>query len=112
MLSKEMLDPQVVDQLQRYGHKEEDYAVVCLDLYVDEMNDGEYRHQGKQEWAIPRVYAKDVQFVSINFTMTNIQFWKNDQESLFSTVGTGYDDLTSPLAFETGDYPPVEHVHK
>ncbi|MCA1064715.1 hypothetical protein QTG56_24195 (plasmid) [Rossellomorea sp. AcN35-11] len=86
--------------LSHFGYKENEYALVSIETYADQMNDGQYISEGKQEWLIPSYTAKHVRSVYIDFTMTNITFYDKDDKGLFSTVGEGYSDIVTPLAFQ------------
>lgn len=85
--------------LEQYGYKEQEYTTVKIETFSDSMNNRMYYSEGEKEWLVPIYTADHVNAVYIDFTMTGITFYDIDNKPLFSTVGEGYSDIVTPLAF-------------
>jgi hypothetical protein len=84
--------------LKAYGYEPSTFRLIEAETHADRGTDIGYECEGKQLYLVPASIEKDVDHVTVNFTLTAINFKDRHDHVLLSTVGRGYDDLVTPTA--------------
>lgn len=89
-----------------YGFNKKDFAIIQVPVHRDRMNDGFYETE-MEYVAVPKKFKHKVEYVTVDFQMQDCRFFDKNNNSLFTTVGLGYDEFVTPIAFFLSDFFPT-----
>lgn len=84
--------------LTKHDKSVDDFRIIPTIVYRDRMNDGEYIAYD-EVICVPKEYAAQVSYVTVNFTMDAIKLFDNDNKLLMTSPSEGYADLANIQLF-------------